>query len=337
MNASLRPVSGTTREIYPLLAEWVCDGGDSIVVRTSGSTGTPKDVTLSHAAVVASACASLERLGGPGQWISALPPTAVGGLQVLVRSILAGQEPVITEDHASIPLAIEAMTGGRRYASFVPTQLFRLLASDEAAALAGLDAVLLGGAAAPADLVRRADTLGIRIVRTYGMSETAGGCVYDGVPLEGARMRISSDGRVELAGPMLFDGYGEARRVGEWFSTADLGEITDGRLRIIGRADEIVVSGGVNVPLPAVTEAVRGVSGVVDVVVTGVPDDEWGTKVVAVVVGSAGLQELRDAVEAAGHPRSWAPRERVIVEALPLLPGGKLDRLAVKEIAARGA
>ncbi|WP_087624981.1 AMP-binding protein [Aeromicrobium sp. PE09-221] len=334
MNVSLRPVSGTARELYPVLADWVRDGGDPIMVRTSGSTGAPKDVVLSHAAVIASARASLDRLGGPGQWISALPPTAVGGLQVLVRSVLADAEPVVADEHASIPAAIAVMTGGRRYASFVPTQLFRLLASEEATALAGLDAVLLGGAAAPADLLRRAETLGIRIVRTYGMSETSGGCVYDGVPLDGARMRISADGRVELAGPMLFEGYGEESRSDEWFTTSDVGEIVDGRLRIAGRADEIIVSGGVNVPLPAVAEALRAAPGVEDVAVTGVPDAEWGTRVVAVVVGTADLEDLRDAVETAGHPRSWAPRARVLVDALPLLPGGKLDRLAVRTMAA---
>lgn len=334
MKVSLRPVSGTVRELSPALAAWVREGGDPLVVRTSGSTGAPKDVVLSHRAVIASARASLERLGGPGQWLSALPPTGVGGLQVLVRSILADEEPVVADEHPSIPAAIEAMTGMRRYASFVPTQLFRLLASDEAAALSRLDAVLLGGAAAPAELLERADLLRIRIVRTYGMSETSGGCVYDGRPLDGARMRLSADGRVELAGPMLFDGYGGEPRMGDWFTTSDLGEIDDGVLRVIGRADEIIVSGGVNVPLPAVVEALRRVDGVDDVAVTGVPDDEWGTRIVAVIVGTAELPLLRDAVEAAGHPRAWAPRGRVLVDALPLLPGGKVDRLAVREIAA---
>ncbi|WP_293782109.1 AMP-binding protein, partial [uncultured Aeromicrobium sp.] len=189
MEPSLRPVTGTAREIHALLQPWVAEGGAPIVVRTSGSTGRPKDVVLSHAAVLASARAALERLGGPGQWISALPPTAVGGLQVLVRSILAAESPVFADEHRSIAAAVDAMSGARRYASFVPTQLFRLLASDDAAVLADLDAILLGGAAAPADLLERARDLGITVVRSYGMSETSGGCVYDGVPLDGVRVR----------------------------------------------------------------------------------------------------------------------------------------------------
>ncbi|RLV56377.1 AMP-dependent synthetase [Aeromicrobium phragmitis] len=335
MQPSLRPVTGTPREIHALLEQWVAEGGAPLVVRTSGSTGQPKDVVLSRDAVLASAQAALERLGGPGQWISALPPTAVGGLQVLVRSILAGEQPVFAEDHSSIPDAVAAMTGGRTYASFVPTQLFRLLASDAAPALADLDAILLGGAAAPAVLLERARELDITVVRTYGMSETSGGCVYDGVPLDGVRMRIGEGGLVELAGPVLFDGYGHERRTGEWFRTSDLGEIgADGRLRVLGRADDVVVSGGVNVPLPAVEEAVRAAPGIQDVAVVGVPDEEWGTRVVAAVVGRTDLPSVRDAVAAAGHPRAWAPRQLLILDELPLLPGGKVDRLELRRLAA---
>lgn len=335
MEPSLRPVTGTAREIHALLEPWVAEGGAPLVVRTSGSTGHPKDVVLSHGAILASARATLERLGGPGQWISALPPTAVGGLQVLVRSILAGERPVFADEHPSIPDAVAAMTGPRRYASFVPTQLFRLLASDDAAALADLDAILLGGAAAPAELLARARELGITVVRTYGMSETSGGCVYDGMPLDGVRMRIGDGGIVELAGPMLFDGYASEPRTGEWFRTSDLGEIgTDGRLRVLGRADDMVVSGGVNVPLPAVEEAVRALPSVQDVAVVGVPDEEWGTRVVAAVVGVTELDTVRDAVVAAGHPRAWAPRQLLTLDELPLLPGGKIDRLALRRLAA---
>lgn len=331
MPPSLRPVAGSPREIHALLRPWVDAGGPPIVVRTSGSTGTPKDVVLSHDAVIASALASIERLGGPGQWLSALPASGVGGLQVLVRSILAGEEPVFLDEHGTIPDAVAAMTGARRYASFVPTQLFRLLGSEEAPALADLDAVLLGGAAAPTALLQRAAELGVAVVRTYGMSETSGGCVYDGVPLDGVRMRIADSGLIELAGPVLFDGYGDQPRADEWFRTSDLGRLgPDGRLRVLGRADDMVVSGGLNVPLPAVEEAVRAAPGVREVAVVGVPDEEWGTRIVAAVVGQTSLQAVRAAVEAAGHPRAWAPRQLVAFEALPLLPGGKVDRLAIR-------
>ncbi len=336
---SLRPVSGTRRDVLALLEPWVREGGEPIVVRTSGSTGEAKDVVLSHAAVMASAHAALDRLGGPGQWLSAIPATGVGGLQVLVRSIVAGIEPVFDDEHDSLAAAIEAMTGDRRYASLVPTQLHRLAA--DLAVLAPLDAVLIGGAATPAALLEKARDAGVSVVRTYGMSETCGGCVYDGMPLDGVRVRIDDEHQVHLAGPVLFEGYGDPGRptnvVDGWFATDDLGEIKDGRLRITGRSDDVIISGGVNIALPAVTEVLRQHDGVGDAVAVGVPDAEWGSRVVAYLVPADAvcldglrLDEVRDAVEAAGLPRTWAPREVVLVDALPLLPGGKVDRQALK-------
>ncbi|GAA3524243.1 o-succinylbenzoate--CoA ligase [Aeromicrobium panaciterrae] len=335
---SLRPVIGSAREVLAELEPWVRDGGEPIVVRTSGSTGDAKDVVLSHAAVMASARAALDRLGGPAQWLSAIPASGVGGLQVLVRSIVAGIEPVFADEHADLPAAIAAMAGERRYASLVPTQLHRL--ADDLSVLAGFDAVLIGGAATPGDLLARARDAGVAIVRTYGMSETCGGCVYDGSPLDGVRMRVDADQQVHLAGPMLFDGYGDPEMptgiVDGWFATSDLGEIEDGRLRITGRSHDVIISGGVNIALPAVTEALRRHEGVGDAIAVGVPDDEWGARVVAYLVPADAvcldglrLDEVRDAVEAMGLPRTWAPREVVLVDELPLLPGGKIDRKAL--------
>lgn len=341
MNAGLRPVAGDPRDVYELVAAWVHDGGEPIVVRTSGSTGEPKDVVLSHTAVLASARASLARLGGPGGWVQSMPVTGVGGLQVLVRSALAGLEPVYAADFTSLPLAIAAVPGDRRYASLVPTQVHRLVEAGEVDALRGLDALLVGGAAMSDDL--RAALDGVTVVRTYGMSETAGGCVYDGLPLEGVRLRIDDRGQVLLGGSVLFDGYASAEATAlvlrdGWFATADLGEIVDGRLRVTGRADDVVISGGVNVPLPAVTRALRSLSGVRDAVALGLPDEEWGARVVAYVVPADAvcldglrLDEVRDAVEAAGLPRTWAPREIVLLDEIPLLPGGKIDRVRLQQ------
>jgi len=337
MSASLRPASGAPIEIYRLLQRWTVDGDGPLVIRTSGSTGTPKDVVLSHAAVLTAARASLERLGGPGQWLSALPATGIGGLQVLVRSIVGDHRPVFADEHDSVVDAIRAMTGPRRYASFVPTQLFRLLSGPQAPALAELDAIVLGGAAAGAGLLQRAADLGVTIVRSYGMSETSGGCVYDGVPFDGVRLRLDAHGRIEIAGPVLFDGYADQPHVGEWFTTSDLGELIDGRLRVLGRVDDVIQSGGVNVPLPAVAEALRSVDDVGEVAVIGVPDEEWGARVVAVLTGDVPLTALRDAIMSAGHPSAWAPRQRVVVGELPLLPGGKVDRLALRELASANA
>lgn len=341
MIAALRPVAGDPRDVHGLVADWVRgEEAEPIVVRTSGSTGEPKDVVLSHAAVVASATASLDRLGGPGGWVLSMPVTGVGGLQVLVRSALAGIEPVIAADFGSLAEAIAAVPGDRRYASLVPTQVHRLVEAGQVDALRGLDALLVGGAAMPDDLMAALD--GVRVVRTYGMSETAGGCVYDGLPLDGVRLRIDERGQVLIGGDVLFDGYADpvatARVLRDgWFSTADIGEIVDGRLRVTGRVDDVVISGGVNVPLPAVTRALRGLDGVRDAVALGVPDDEWGERVVAYVVPDDAvcldglrLDELRDAVEASGLPRTWAPRDVVLLDALPLLPGGKIDRVRLR-------
>lgn len=338
--ASLRPVAGEPAAVFSLVREWVAEGGEPVVIRTSGSTGAPKDVFLSHAAVLASARASLDRVGGAGGWLLAMPVTGVGGLQVLVRSALAGLEPVVAADHASLGEAIAAIPGDRRYASLVPTQVHRLVESGHVDVLRSLDVLLIGGAAVSPDLLEALD--GVRVVRTYGMSETSGGCVYDGVPLDGVGVRIDDRGQVLIRGPVLFDGYADAAATSRvladgWFATADLGEIdASGRLRVTGRSDDVVISGGVNVSLPAVTAALRELDGVRDAVALGVPDDEWGARVVAFVVPSDAvcldatrLDVVRDGVEASGLPRTWAPREIVLVDALPLLPGGKLDRQAL--------
>ncbi len=326
---------------YAQLEPWVHAGGAPLVVRTSGSSGEPKDAVLSHAAVLSSARATLDRLGGPGHWLLALPTTGIAGIQVLVRSALAGREPVALPDHPSLRSAIDELDAStRRYAAIVPTQLHRWAVADELGALADLDAVLVGGAALDADLRATAEAAGVRLIRTYGMTETCGGCVYDGVPLDGVEVRVDEDGQVWLRGAVLFDGYAEqeSREPGSWFATADRGRmLDDGRLQVLGRMDETVISGGVNVPLPAVEAAVRRASGVAAAAVVGVPDEEWGTRVVAAVVPAAGasveLAGLRDAVEAAGLSRTWAPRQLLTLDELPLLSAGKVDRERLRLVA----
>lgn len=348
MTAGLRPVTGEPREVLALLEPWVRHGTDPIVIRTSGSTGTPKDVVLGRDAVLASAHAALDRIGGPGEWLLALPADAVGGLQVLVRAIASDTPPVIASEHPDLSGAISAMTGRRRYASLVPTQLHRLAAAGDLGILADLDAVLIGGATMPASLLTEAREAGVPVVRTYGMSETCGGCVYDGLPLDGVQVRIADDGQVMLAGPVLFDGYADTATTAAalhngWFATADRGEVdADGRLRVLGRLDDVVISGGVNVALPAVTEVLRMLEGVRDAAAVGVPDDEWGARVVACLVPDDAvcldglrLDEVRDAVEESGLPRSWAPRDVVLLDMLPVLPGGKLDRQALRRLSTK--
>lgn len=335
--SSLRPVSGTAEEILDLLREWdAADDPEPLVIETSGSTGRPKRVQLSRAAMRTSALATQERLGGPGRWVLNLPPTLVAGVQVLYRSVVAGTEPVTTKD---VVHARELLLEGRSYLSLVPTQLHRLLDVPAAvAALAAFDAVLIGGAALDPALRAGAERAGIRVVSTYGMSETCGGCVYDGIPLDGVEVRVD-DGRVLLRGPVLFDGYeGDPELTAAtlrdgWLVTHDLGEIgDDARLRITGRDDDMISSGGVKVPAPAVAERIRAHPSVYTAEVLGVPDERWGERVVAFVVGDLDLATLRDWV-AAEYPREWAPRQVVRVVKVPLLPNGKLDRLALRDLA----
>ncbi|WP_166518222.1 AMP-binding protein, partial [Candidatus Blastococcus massiliensis] len=258
------------------------DGADLVVV-TSGSTGSGRGVLLSADAVRASATATLDRLGGPGTWLLALPVSAIAGLQVLCRSEVAGREAVrLDKDEKLVTAVARLPAGDRRYTALVPTQLVRFLEA-EPHALRSFDAVLVGGAATDPAPLARARAAGVRVVTTYGMTETAGGCVYDGVPLDGVSVRVT-DGGVELAGPVLASGYrldpeGTVAAFADgWFRTRDAGRLDDGRLTVLGRLDDVVITGGVNVAPGAVEVALREHPGVADAVVVGRPDPEWGQR-----------------------------------------------------------
>jgi O-succinylbenzoic acid--CoA ligase len=329
-------------DVVARLAAWLAaaDPGPW-VVETSGSTGAPKGVRLSRNAVLSSVHSSARRLGASGRWLLALPASYVAGVQVVCRSLVAGRDPVLLDDHASFAAAAEALGEDERFVSLVPTQLHRLLETD-ADTLRTFHTVLLGGGPVDASLLRRAADAGVRVVSTYGSAETAGGCVYDGQPLDGVAVAIGDDGRVRIAGPTLFDGYdGDPARTADvlvdgWFLTSDAGRLDeDGRLQVLGRLDDMVVSGGVNVPAPAVAARLREHPGVEAAEVLGVPDEEWGNRVVAFVVGRLELAAVRDWVGEV-HPRSWAPRQLVTLDAVPLLGNGKPDRLALRDAAVQG-
>jgi O-succinylbenzoic acid--CoA ligase len=332
----------------------------SLVVQTSGSAGSPHAVMLTAAALRASVAATQARLGdaGRGQWLLALPPAHIAGLQVLVRSLMGGTVPALMDTTggfrpAAFAAAVSGMDPGRRCTSLVPTQLVRLLDDPVGlAALCSLDAVLLGGAGTPHVLLSRARKAGVSLVTTYGMSETCGGCVYDGIPLDGVHVRLDDDGRILLAGPMLATGYlGRPDLDSEafvtydgvrWLRTPDVGDLTGdglGRLRVLGRADDIIITGGVKVSPGAVERILASVRGVAEVCVVGVPDDEWGQAVTAVVVVRAGataprLSALRSPVaQLLGGPA--APRHVVVVDELPVRGPGKVDRRATTALAAR--
>jgi o-succinylbenzoate---CoA ligase len=314
--------------------------GTALAVVTSGSTGAPKGVLLSHDAVAASTSASLARLGCvPGdRWLLPLPVHHVAGLQVLLRARALGTEAVVVA-----PDDLEGIaTADAHHVSLVPTQLGRLL--DAGVDVARFRTILLGGARADAMLLGRAVMAGARVVVSYGMSETCGGCVYDGIPFDGVDLALADDGRVRLRGPVLATAYrdadGDRPVVGDdgWFTTGDLGQRVDGRLQVLGRADDVVISGGENVPVAAVAGRLRDHPGVADAVVTGRPDPEWGEVVVAIVVprdpaAPPTLDELRAAVRGT-YPAAFAPRHLVVVEALPRDGMGKIRADAVAALAA---
>lgn len=344
-------VSGLPEEVRP---------GTAVVVTTSGSTGVPKSVVLSRDALTASALATADRIGD-GAWLLALPAGYVAGLQVLVRSLVADREPAILsgaftpQAFAAAALTMVSTERGERvptYTSLVPAQLSRLLdaAHDDQAvrsALRSFETILVGGQALPAATLERAEAAGARIVRTYGSTETSGGCVYDGVPLRGVTLRIER-GEVQVSGPTLADGYLGADALTDavflrdrdgtrWYRTGDAGLLEDGVLRVRGRLDNVIVSGGINVSLDRVERIVRGIPGLAGAVVVGVPDDRWGEASVVVAPRGEALRrseavqllEARAAVQAevGSHAR---PSRLVLVDELALLPSGKPDREAIR-------
>lgn len=313
----------------------------AIVVGTSGSTGEPKGALLTASALTASATATHDRLGGPGHWLLALPAYHIAGVQVLIRSICAGTTPTALSpgfDAHELASAVSALGPGRRYTALVSVQLAKALTDPVAtAALAEFDAVLIGGGPMPAGLGDSASAAGISIVRTYGMSETAGGCVYDGHPLDGVGIRID-DGRIAVGGPTVAAGYRNPVQPNPfsdgWFSTDDLGVIDEsGALRVLGRVDDAIATGGLKV-LPTVVEsALTGYPGVAECAVFGVPDPRLGQRIVAALVLRAGtdhpsVAELRAHVELT-LPATAAPRELHVVPELPRRGIGKIDRKAL--------
>ncbi|WP_082502158.1 o-succinylbenzoate--CoA ligase [Williamsia sp. Leaf354] len=351
--AALPVPAGDPREIERL--ESALGAGEQIdddialVIATSGTTGVPKGALHTAATLAASAAATDARLGGPGGWLLALPAHHIAGLQVLLRCLRAGFTPVVIDvargfDPADMIRGIDTIDGPRRYTSLVPTQLIKVLDDPNAtAALREVDAVLIGGAATPQLLQQRAIDAQLPIVRTYGMSETCGGCVYDGVPLEDVEIVLDSAnvdgvGRVLLRGPMVARGYRNvpdhsAFAVPGEYRTDDLGRLDDGVLSIIGRADEAITTGGLTVVPQVVEAAILSDPAVAECAVFGLPDERLGEKVVAAVVPSIGATIDPERVRAAVTERldrSAAPRDVHIVDALPLRGPGKIDRAALR-------
>ncbi|MDX1658688.1 MAG: AMP-binding protein [Nitriliruptorales bacterium] len=312
--------------------------GTGLVLVTSGTSDRPKGVELPHSAINSSLQASLRRLGAEkgDRWLVCLPLHHIAGLSGILRSRRMDAEPIIHER-----FDVEAIAGETRAAfiSLVPTMLQRLLNAD--VDLSDFKAVLVGGAPLAESLATEAEERGVNIVRSYGMTETCGGCVYDGEPLDGVEVDVNDGGRIRIRGPVVMRGYrgradlsGKAFRDG-WFVTNDVGQIDDdGKLQVLGRVDDVIITGGENVMASVVANALTTDDRVAEAAVVGRPDPEWGQVVAAVVVPAdpddpPTLEELRRSVTNL-LPGYALPKELWTVERLPRDAMGKISRRALE-------
>lgn len=333
----------------------------ALVVSTSGSTGTPKRAMLTRAALIASATATHDRIGA-GTWLLPLPPHHIAGTQVIVRSIVAGTTPTVLPAwslthfaKATTLVARNAPPFSPIHTSLVPAQLRDLLDGSSEAdraleAARRFRSILVGGSATPTSLLERARAAGLRIITTYGSSETAGGCVYDGIPLNGVGVHVLEPdddgvGRIALTGPTLASGYlGDPERTTAAFVglddgtpayvTDDLGSF-DATLSVTGRVDDVINTGGYKVAPGVVEEVIAGVDGVQDAVAVGRPHERWGQTIAVVVVTQAEgdatsallerlLRECRKSLPAYAIPSLVR-----LEQSLPLTGVGKPDRAFV--------
>jgi O-succinylbenzoic acid--CoA ligase len=330
--------------------------GTALLIQTSGTSGKPKTVALSAEALRASAHAAHERLGGTGQWLLALPLTYIAGVSVLVRSVYSGTEPVFMPagpfDARTFLDSVELMTAQRRYTALVPVQLARVLDEiqehpQRAAAAQSLTAILIGGQALESELRERAEQAGLNIVATYGSSETAGGCVYDGIPLTDVTVEIDSDtGEILISAPQLASEYvGDPSRTADtflnrnglrWYRTGDAGTLEGGSLKVLGRLDRVITSGGLKIDLDAVEAVVKGIRGCSTAIVIHIPDSEWGLRPAVVVPGEPDTGELGaiiyDAI-VAQLGRVAAPKVVCFIPEIPRLSSGKPDLVALSAYA----
>ncbi|AVG24701.1 O-succinylbenzoic acid--CoA ligase [Pontimonas salivibrio] len=365
------PYMGATPKGSPELV----DDQVALVVETSGSTATPKRVWHTAESLRAASAQSMSALGAPGVWWLALPAHYIAGVMVIVRALEPGGK-LLAKDH-TVPISVglrafhqsafDDYPGIPRYTSLVPKQISDLLDAAESDpelrdALAGFERILVGGQRVPDELVHRAQSLGVIVTKTYGSAETAGGCVWDGVPLGETEVDIV-DGAVTLSGPMLAGGYlGDPTRTKErfvvrhdrtWYFTDDAGAIVDGVLQVSGRIDRTIISGGLKVNLDELEDTLHGVFPSYEWVAVGVADPTWGDVPVMVGALSAsrisaskkGAEEAQQMVSEAAAlsldqvqeaisrilGRHVVPRQLVMLDVIPRLPSGKVDRRAVAD------
>lgn len=317
---SMRPTSMLDSEGEHRLDGDEVEPNDALVMPTSGSTGQPKGVIHTHAGLAASAVATSERLSVSDRdcWLACLPLAHIGGFSVITKALCTGTRLVV-HDGFHAPAVEQAARDGATLVSLVTTALQRVDASL-------FRTIVLGGSKPPPDRPANA-------VTTYGMTETGSGIVYDGYPLDGVELRIAADGEILVRGAMLLRCYRDGTTpidADGWLHTDDVGRLVDGRLQVDGRRGDVIVTGGEKVWPDTVERVLSSHPGVAEVAVAGLDDDEWGQRVVAWVVpvdqsSPPALDALRGHVRAS-LPATHAPKQLVVVDALPRTNLGKIRR-----------
>lgn len=318
---------------------------DHTIIFTSGTSGAPKPVRLTWHNLEASAAASAAHLRhtSDDRWYTALPIHHIGGLSIMYRTARERSVAALETSFDPTRAASMMLDGDVTLASMVSAML-RSMLEIEPGPYRGVRAVLVGGGPIPRELLGEAIEAGLPVLPTYGMTETASqvatrplrDALHPGTsaePLPGAEIRTDRLGRIEVRGPMVSPGYlGEPGRDQEWFRTSDVGRFVDGRLEVLGRADDVIITGGENVHPAEVESVLADVAGVIDVAVIGVAHPRWGQEIVAVVEGTAavGALERHARYHLAGFkiPKRW-----IVVASLPRLSIGKVDRRAIRSLA----
>jgi len=300
-----------------------------VLVTSTGTSGANKEISLSAGALLASAKASNKFLQANfGEtWSLLLPLTHIAAVNVLVRSLELGTIPVNLIGHDGEYPKVD-------YTAIVPTQLYNALNGDDRLLnhLKSAKAVLVGGAALTTELQVQATNAGISIVTTYGMSETSGGCVYNDVPLEGIQVAISDAGFIKVSGPILANNL--ALDSNNWFVTSDLGELVDGRVKVLGRGDDVIISGGENISLSEIESAISQSFARFEFAAFAVSSDKWGQELhVATVNAPAEFSEQVERLLVEKFGNAAKPKRFHQLSALPLIGIGKVDRNALAQLA----
>ena len=324
-----------------------CRIDSGLIICTSGTTGNPKAVEISSQALLNAATKTNEKFNEPADWILAINPAFIGGLMVLARAIISNQNWIYGLDESDkfnpdlfVAKALEVISKNRKVrTSLVNAQLSTLVSQGHLDTLRKFDALLIGGGQISKSLYEELKNEGVNLIRTYGMTETCGGVVWDGFALNNVLIRInhpSSDGVGQIAiksdsNATCYHGNSfEINKLNDstfsegWVFTKDLGIVKNGELKVIGRNDDIVVSGGNNISLHAIENVIKDQIGIEDAVVFSIPDEKWGVVVAAVIVGTCDISVIQNSIE---NELGKAAVPRIIknVEEIPLLPNGKVD------------